>query len=708
MPDRLIPRPPRRRTGRAVAAMLVAAWTSIRLVVFDAVVFPLTYVLPLLVCVWTRDRAALWMMAAGFAGLHVVNVVWFPSDHGLTPSETSANLFAVLANIVIGALAVDLTIRLLQRVEGAHAEVQAQADELQGQNEELAQQAEHLSQQTTELTQQGEELASQNEELHSQAEEIGGLVAALENKERLLGSLLDATRLSSTEDATLQHIATAARELFGNVCDAAAVYEHLAAGLSLRAFVPSTSSIVAADHAGVADDFARLVTMQNRTAALNDIDQRPDIHLLAGPDGARMQAVLAAPIRFDDRAVGAFAIYCQQAHDWSEEEFRLAAWLADQCGRALQALRVQASLRTANQRKNEFLATLSHELRNPLAPIRFALTLIQQGKPSEKPLQIVERQFHHLVRLIDDLLDATRFSSNKVQLRKTRCDLVTIVQQAIDASAHAIEGAHQTLATTLPSEPVWLYADPDRLGQVVTNLLNNATRYTPANGRLSVSLTASASEACLMVSDSGIGLSPEDAGRIFDMFTQAGGAGSGGLGLGLAIVRGIVELHGGHVEAHSNGANQGSEFRVRLPLTVLEPVFVSEPAILPKVQSPPLRVLVVDDNVDSAEMMATLLEVHGHTVAVATNAESALQAAIQMVPDVALLDIGMPGMDGYMLARRLREDTRTPPLRLIAVTGFGQESDRTRARDAGFDGHLTKPAEPDAILAALSPEAQPK
>jgi signal transduction histidine kinase/ActR/RegA family two-component response regulator len=709
----ITPAAPSRGVSVAVTAALVLVWSLVRVVLFDTMAFPLTYIIPLLVCVWTRDRLMLWTMAGVFAALHVVKLYWMLPSGLLTDAEVLANLTATFINIGVGAAAVHAIVGLRLRLEGALTDIQAQADELQAQdeeltqqNEELAEQGEALSQQAAELGQQGEELATQNEELQSRSEEIGELVTTLEGRQRLLESLLDATRLSSTEEATLSQIAAAARELFGGDCALAAVFERVASGLCLRAW----SSEEADDDVDAPvrgdDDFATFTIDQNRAAAIDNLAQRPDLQLLPRAQGLKTRAVLAAPIHFDSRAVGAFVLYCQEERDWTDRDFQLAEWLAEQCSRALQTLRAQARLRDEDRRKNEFLATLSHELRNPLAPIRFALSLIQdKAVPSDKPLQVVERQFQHLVRLVDDLLDATRLSSSKLPLRKTRIDVVGVVQQAVDASAHAIEAAEQTLMVTLPPEPVWMYADPDRLGQVVLNLLNNASRYTAAGGQLSVRLSAGEDEMSLVITDTGQGLRHEDTRRIFDMFTQVGEAGSGGLGLGLAIVRGIVELHGGRVDARSSGAGQGSEFHVRLPLTA--PAALEEidtpPAVA--VASSPLRVLIVDDNVDSAEMMAALLETQGHEVSVAHDGYRALQVAAELPPDVALLDIGLPGMDGYVLAQRLRQDALTRDLRLIAVTGWGQDGDRARAHQAGFDGHLTKPADPSAILAMLQRES---
>jgi signal transduction histidine kinase/ActR/RegA family two-component response regulator len=734
LPDAYLPPPPSRMVSFAVSAALVALWAFVRLVVFDTMMFPLTYVVPLFVCVWTRDRLALWGMTASFMVLHLLKLSWLLSDQILFMPEARANLIATSFNVVAGALAVHLIIRLRLRLERAltdvHAqaeELRAQTDELAQQNEELAEQAEELSRHTEELSQQGEVLASQNEEMQSQAAEIAVLNEALQRRERLLETLLEMARLPGGGYAALHHIAATAVELFGESGGVAVVYEQQPSGTELRAIASSAAPPVDvgdesqaldatpdqgrgsgsfAEGPDAADGFARLVLEQNRTAALDDVSLRPDLLLDVVPEIGRIGAVLGAPIRFGDRTAGVFVVYGIRPQAWTTEQFHLAEWLADQCGRALQGLRVQEDLRQADLRKSEFLATLSHELRNPLTPIRLALKLMEDGQThTGNAVRIMQRQVQQLVRLVDDLLDATRLSSNKIQLRRTRSDLVTIVQQAVEASKPDIDAARHVLTVHVPAEPVWLDADADRLSQVVTNLVNNATRYTPEGGRVTVTVSVSGLEAVLSVADSGVGVHADDVNRVFEMFTQVGGPGSGGLGIGLAIVRGIVELHDGRAEVRSDGVGRGSEFRITLPVAASA---VPEPAIELPTAPPasPRRVLVVDDNTDAATMMAALLEAHGHTVWMAHDAENALRMASCVPLDVALLDIGLPGLDGYELARRLRQDGLTRNVRLVAVTGWGQDGDRARARDAGFDAHLTKPAEPDLLLSVLRDESE--
>jgi signal transduction histidine kinase/CheY-like chemotaxis protein len=696
-------RPPSRAVSLGVSAALVAVWGVARLGAPTSIL-PLTYALPLLVCVWTRDRLALWGMAAIFAAFHTVKLFWLFPDDVLSRAELWANYGATLVNISVAAVAIQLVILMRERLQRALDSVQEQSDELAQQNEELAAQGEELSQQTEELSQQGEELASQNEELQTQAEEIGTLMEAVSRRGALLNALLDTARSSGTERSALDQIAVAACDLFAGIGARIAVYERLPnGGLGMRALaLPGRSAPEPArEDAATTDDLVALALGQGRTASLDDLGLRPDLSLAVFEDLPPLRAALAAPIRIDGKGFGALAVYCTQVHPWSDEEYRLAEWLADQCGRALQTLRIQSALREADRHKTVFLATLSHELRNPLGAIRFALEAIETSDGHDgNAVSILRRQFRQLVRLVDDLLDATRLSSNRIQIRKTRTDLVPIVQHTIEACRPEVEAARLKIDVSMPQQAIWLDADPERIAQVVTNLVSNSIRYTPAGGRIGVRIEGTDREAVLSVADSGIGLENGDLERVFGMFTQTGEPGSGGLGIGLALVRGIVERHGGRVEAHSEGPGTGSSFRVTLPIassSASDAVSGAAPVPTPAAS----RVLVVDDNVDSATSLGALLEVHGHQVCVVHDAEAALAVIDEFAPDAALLDIGLPGIDGYELARRLRGDQRSRPIRLVALTGWGQEADRARAEAAGFDEHLTKPAEPDRVLAAL-------
>ena len=360
----------------------------------------------------------------------------------------------------------------------------------------------------------------------------------------------------------------------------------------------------------------------------------------------------------------------------------------------------ERTLRETDSQKTEFLATLSHELRNPLAPIRFAVELLN-GPPavSERARQTIERQVRHLTRLIDDLLDLTRINRNKLELHVRPCDLRQLVGDAVDAVSSEVKGADHTLDVEVRSQPVWVKVDPDRVVQMLVNLLTNASRYSEPGGKIFVRLAVARGEVTICVRDEGHGIEAADLERVFERFVQVGKTRHGGLGIGLALVKALAELHGGAVEARSEGPGRGSEFRVRLPRATAPRQHATAADSLSFAAS---RILVVDDNRDAADMLRGLLTASGHRVLVAYDGEEALRQAAAFKPQIGLLDIGMPGMDGYQLAARLRNDSQLQELFLVAITGWGQEEDRRRALAAGFDAHLTKPADPDQISALLA------
>ncbi|MFL6262958.1 MAG: ATP-binding protein [Thermoanaerobaculia bacterium] len=355
----------------------------------------------------------------------------------------------------------------------------------------------------------------------------------------------------------------------------------------------------------------------------------------------------------------------------------------------------------ADRRKDQFLAMLAHELRNPLAPIRNAVELMRQVETIDPTFQpsreMVERQVKHLGRLVDDLLDVSRITQGSIRLRKEVVDLGTIVQRAVEGNRPLIESRAHTLSLGLPAEPVRLEADATRLEQVISNLLNNAAKYTMPGGHIWVTAAREGEEAVVRVRDTGIGIPPDVLDRVFEPFVQQSNGSlartQGGLGVGLTLVRSLVEMHGGRVEASSPGLGQGSELVVRLPAqTLAEATLPSEPvaANAPR----PLRVLVVEDNIDAAESLATLLRLWNHDVSVVHDGRTALEAAREQQPEVVLLDIGLPGLDGYQVARRLREELHLDHALLVAMTGYGQPEDRRRSKEAGIQYHFVKPVEP--------------
>jgi CheY-like chemotaxis protein len=365
---------------------------------------------------------------------------------------------------------------------------------------------------------------------------------------------------------------------------------------------------------------------------------------------------------------------------------------------------VEDVLRDADRRKDEFLATLSHELRNPLAPIRNALELMRRGGHdralSDRALAIMERQVQQLVRLTDDLLDVSRITRNKIELRRDRIDLRTVVSSAIETIEPLSHAAGHVVAVELPPHPLWVYADFTRLAQAFANLLNNAVKYTDRGGRIMLSASMDGGEAVVTLTDTGIGIDPALLPSIFDMFVQIEQGSSrarSGLGIGLALTRRLIELHQGQIDARSSGPGTGTTFTVRLP--VMTHGVEQKPNVQVARSSRRCRVLVADDIPDAAEMMRLMIECMGHDVRVAADGVQAVAMAQEFDPQIALLDIGMPRMDGYEAARHIRSALGRR-VYLVALTGWGQEDDQRRAYLAGFDHHVTKPAEP-AVLESL-------
>ena len=368
--------------------------------------------------------------------------------------------------------------------------------------------------------------------------------------------------------------------------------------------------------------------------------------------------------------------------------------------------RAEEALQEADRAKDEFLATLAHELRNPLAPLKNAVELL--SNPGAEPAwcrDVIERQVAHLTRLIDDLLDVSRITRDKLELRKNAVEISELIRSAVDASRPAVQSYGQRLVVDLPSESIYVDGDFVRLTQVLTNLLTNAAKFTEGAGTVRLSATGGEGEVSISIADTGIGLEEADLTRVFAKFYQSPRRGDkflGGLGIGLALVRRLVELHGGSVEARSEGLGRGSEFVVRLPKAPA-PAVAGQRSPARAVQSSVAnkRVLIVDDNVDSAESLARLLQSLGHRTATEYDGESAIERAQTFEPHVVLLDLGMPGVDGFEVCRRLRASVTQSRPRIVAMTGWGREQDRARTFAAGFDAHLVKPVDLAAVAVVL-------
>jgi PAS domain S-box-containing protein len=370
--------------------------------------------------------------------------------------------------------------------------------------------------------------------------------------------------------------------------------------------------------------------------------------------------------------------------------------------------RAEAALRETDQRKDEFLATLAHELRNPLAPIRQAAMISKSASANAEQKRwshdVIERQVHHMSLLLDDLLDISRITRGNLDLRTEMTELALIVDAAVETSRPLIDAKRHELLIDLPSEPVRLAADPLRLAQVLSNLLTNAAKYTDPRGTIRLRATADKDAVCIVVSDTGIGIAPEALDAVFTMFSQVKSTqdrSEGGLGIGLALAKGVVKLHGGTIEARSAGIGRGSEFIVRIPRRSVAQASRGNATSASAGTGIGRQILIADDNRDAADSLAMLLRMEGHTVTVVHDGRQALASIEAAPPDVALLDIGMPEMDGYEVARRVRIQMRGRPIMLVAVTGWGQAGDKSRALAAGFDMHFTKPIEPQRLMELL-------
>jgi signal transduction histidine kinase len=492
----------------------------------------------------------------------------------------------------------------------------------------------------------------------------------------------NARRFSVAQESSLVSfvILRVIRDAYDNIVDFACEYANPAAALALQRPLPQILrqpllSVLPRTFGGPLLD--RLVRVVETGIADNG-----EITLAADGIDRQFQAVVS---RLDDG---------------------LSIWFMDITERK----RTEVALVAADRRKDEFLATLAHELRNPLAPIRNGLAILARGVHADDAvqqptIQMMERQVSHLVRLIDDLLEVSRITHGKVELRRQPVTLLTALNAALESCRGAIEARRLQCSTEASDVGLAVLGDNDRLTQVFTNLLSNAVKYTPAGGRIALRLHRDGAEAVVTVRDSGVGIPSGALESIFEMFSQLRprGTDESGLGIGLALVRRLVQMHGGTVRATSAGEGHGSEFTVRLPLLAAADIApgTDDTGTSPALDAHRLRVLIVDDNADAADSLAMLLDLDGHDTRCVYGGAEALVALPTFDPDMVVLDIGMPVIDGYEVARRLRAGAGRPGIRLIAVTGWGQAQDKARAQAAGFDAHLTKPVDPAQLKALL-------
>jgi PAS domain S-box-containing protein len=526
--------------------------------------------------------------------------------------------------------------------------------------------------------------------------------------------LLSAGNLATALDDVLANAMTTCGADFGNV----QLYNRQAEALEIVA------------QRGFSQDFLdhfRLVRLDDGSACgqamrtgerimIEDVELDPAFEPHRGIAAvAGFRSVQSTPMKGPGgNVVGMLSVHFRQPHRPSERDQRLLDLHAGNAAEAIERIRYEDSLRDADRRKNEFLATLAHELRNPLAPLRNAVELLRvaQGNAAliGQASDIMGRQVDQMVHLVDDLLDVSRISQGKVQLRKEQIKLAGAIASALEAVRPLIDAQAQELSVALPAEAVWLDADATRLAQVIANLLNNAAKYTPKGGRIWLNVERRPAEVVVSIRDTGIGIAPEHLPNIFEIFSQVAPAlerSQGGLGIGLSLVRGFVELHGGKVAARSEGLGRGSEFTVCLP--VVEAPELSESRKHAgggkTAGSGKRRILAVDDNRDAVDSLALMLKLMGHETRTVYDGLEAVQEAAAFLPEVVLLDIGLPKMNGFDTARHIREQPWGKDILLVAITGWGQDEDQRRALEAGFDYHLTKPVQAAALEKLLRDKA---
>ncbi|MBC8118989.1 MAG: PAS domain-containing protein [Burkholderiaceae bacterium] len=549
-----------------------------------------------------------------------------------------------------------------------------------------------------------------------------------ENAQRFLVALHDATRLIDEPGEVMLQIVTMVGLHFDVIrCaygELTADDQHLLITRGYTNGVPTVAGVhpINGFGSGLVDELRR-----GRTVLVSDVREDPRTHEPAAQQtyaAMQIRSMICAPIVKSGRLIALLVAADGTPRQWLSNDGWLLSQVAERTFFAVESARAGVMLRVSrdelervnvalaetDRRKDEFLAVLAHELRNPLAPIRNATQFLQLKAPADAALQnardIIDRQVKHLVRLVDDLLDVSRISSGKISLQKDHVSLALIVTNAVEASRPLIESGHHQLTVTLPEEPLYVEADLTRMAQVLQNLLNNAAKYTPPGGQINLHAAFDGRQVAIRITDNGIGIPPDMLSYIFDLFTQVGRSiewQTGGLGIGLTLVKRLVEMHGGTVEARSFGLDQGSEFTVRLPAFVQTSQGSTESdGTTPANSAARLRILVVDDNVDAADTLAELLRASGHGVQTEYDGVAAVDAARSHRPDVVLLDIGLPKLNGYDAARQIRlHGARTM---LVAVTGWGQDEDRRRSREAGFDHHLVKPVDPlmlERILASV-------
>lgn len=713
----------------AVAA-LTGLWAYVRIWVFQESAVPLTFVLPLLICVWTRRPWQLWLMAGIFIGCAAVKVyLLLPADAFGGEGARLTYFVTTLFNITVGSLVVRAIITMRSKLDERSARLSAQNTELQRQAEELARQNEEIRAQGEELAQQNEEIESQTEELAVQNEELHEANTRLNRRESALQMLLESVRAPETGDAVLARICERALGILGSPADAFAVLRKKGDHLEVVAQSSAPDGPEIPAHWPVAESIATVVLERDQTAYLHDLHKQME---LAAPfrGSSEVRSLLATPIRGAGKQHGLVVACSRQPGHWSPDQFRTIEWVAAQCGLISEALRWRRELaarardvEAANQAKDQFLAMLSHELRTPLTPVLAAAGVLEHDpripEDVRQDIGMIRRNVAIQSRLVDDLLDLTKLERGKLALQMQPLDFAALLHETALIVSPDMDAKGQTLALDLlAAEGQRVEGDGPRLQQVFWNLLKNAVRFSPPQARICLRTRLVAGLTARIdveVVDSGIGLEPAHIARIFRPFEQVSAvgrnrSGDSGLGLGLSIAKAIVDLHGGSIAVTSEGLGRGSCFTVQLPLM---PVAATGPDGVPAVmrveesaEARALRILLVEDHADTGRVLARLLRRSGHEVDHCENARTAVTLFRQNHYDVLVSDLGLPDESGLELMKKLR--SLRPELPGICLSGYGMEDDLHACRQVGFSEHLTKPVDMKRLHAAIGRVSVPK
>lgn len=693
--------------------VLSGAWAVLRLPSFDDRFIPLTYVVPLLACAWTRRRWQLWAMVFFFAAVSVASFLAASPAGG----QDLLDLVTSFLNLALGGAIIHAIINYRDRIERSNAVIAAQNARLEAEAEERMQQNEEIKAQAEELAQQNEEIESQTEELTRQNEELHAANARLAVREHLLQDLLHSSRSPLPDGSVLESACRRSLEILGSPAQGAAILL-LSPEVGLRAAASvTTAPIQLPAEWPVEGSLAGMVIRESKTAYLSDISLHPE---LAPPFSAdsQVRSLLVTTLHCDGSAAGVLAIASTEPHHWSEEQFTLIEWIAAKCGQIVEATRWREALTSrtreleaAARAKDEFLAMLSHELRTPLTPVLAAAGVL--AKDARLPadvaddLLMIRRNVSIQSRLIDDLLDLTRIERGKLDLNRQEIRVLDLLQESAAIVGPDLDAREQKiiLRCRVP-ESCRILGDGARLQQVLWNLLQNATKFSPPRSHIFLSAEPGSDDpqrVVIRVEDEGTGIANVDLERIFKPFEQVRNSKrirrDSGLGLGLAIARAIAELHDGTLTVRSRGANTGSCFLLELPLSTVDGSRSPIPEAPEPGKAEPLSILLVEDHSDTGRIIARLLRSAGHEVLHASTVADALDQFRRGRFDLVISDIGLPDESGLVLMQRLRETQ--PAIAGICMSGYGMESDIRAFKEAGFIEYLAKPVDVQRLHAAI-------